>query len=283
MTVFNDGDGFAAGIARGFVPRRPAGAAGWARRACRGRRRRSRGPTRMAGSGRRHVEHAQDGGTGGRDALHGRAGGVDRRIAEQGQRGGRGHGQRSVLACTVPLPTFSGEASQRSTPSASAAGGGADDIDDGVDRAHLVEVDLLDGNGVDARFRFAEQLEGAAGAGLHRSASGAARMISRIAEKRTVMRVRTCSVNVLHACGWSWLCSCLLMRGWPGLRDADALVPLDSAGCRTMTSTLVAGEAAAAHLAHLEARAHVEGGRGFRQAGRKERPHRRARRAACRR
>jgi hypothetical protein len=47
------------------------------------------------------------------------------------------------------------------------SGGGADDVDDGVDGTDLVEVDLFDGDGVDGGFGLAEELEGAAGAGFY--------------------------------------------------------------------------------------------------------------------
>jgi hypothetical protein len=46
-------------------------------------------------------------------------------------------------------------------------GGGADDVDDGVDGADLVEMNPLDGDGVDGGFGFAEELEGADGALLY--------------------------------------------------------------------------------------------------------------------
>jgi len=44
------------------------------------------------------------------------------------------------------------------------ADGGADDIDDGVDRADFVEVNFLNGDGMDGGFGFAEELKGADGA-----------------------------------------------------------------------------------------------------------------------
>lgn len=47
------------------------------------------------------------------------------------------------------------------------ANGGADDIDNGVDRADLVKVNLPNGNGVYRRFGFAQKLKGVDGAGLH--------------------------------------------------------------------------------------------------------------------
>ena len=46
--------------------------------------------------------------------------------------------------------------------------GRADDIDDGVDGADLVELDLLDGHGMDIGFGFAQELESSAGASLYR-------------------------------------------------------------------------------------------------------------------
>ena len=65
-----------------------------------------------------------------------------------------------------------------------AAGGGADDIDDGVDRADFVEVDFLDGNGMNGGFGFAEKLKGADGAGSSPArTSGAERMMARMDER----------------------------------------------------------------------------------------------------
>ena len=46
------------------------------------------------------------------------------------------------------------------------SGGGADDVDDGVDRADLVEVDFFDGDGMDGGFGFAQELKGARRSGL---------------------------------------------------------------------------------------------------------------------
>ncbi len=46
-------------------------------------------------------------------------GGIHRRIAQQRQVAGAGTGSVPCSHFTVPLPTFSGEAIQRSTPSAS--------------------------------------------------------------------------------------------------------------------------------------------------------------------
>ena len=48
------------------------------------------------------------------------------------------------------------------------SGGGADDVNDGVDGADFVEVNALNGDGVDGGFGFAEELEGAGGILLHR-------------------------------------------------------------------------------------------------------------------
>ena len=115
-----------------------------------------------------HIEHAQNRGAGGRDALHGRAGGVDGRIAEERERGGRGNRQRAVRA----LDRAAADIERRGEPAIDAerfaSGGGADDVDDGVDRADFVKVNFFDGHGVDRGFSFAEQLKGAAGAVFYR-------------------------------------------------------------------------------------------------------------------
>ena len=49
-----------------------------------------------------------------------------------------------------------------------APGGGANDVDDCVDRSHFVEVNGFDGNGMDSSFGLAEKLKGARRARLHR-------------------------------------------------------------------------------------------------------------------
>ena len=99
---------------------------------------------------------------------------------------GAGTGSVPCAHSTVPLPTFNGEASQRSTPRMRAARGGADDVDDGVDRADFVEVNLLDGHRVNLRFGLTEQLKRAAGARFHRSVRGACGNDSKDCRKRAM-------------------------------------------------------------------------------------------------
>ncbi len=104
-----------------------------------------------------HVEHAQNSSAGRRNALHGRTGGVDRGASPMSASvAGRGHRQRSVCA----FHSAAADVERRSKPAVdaecSAAGSSADDIDDGVDRADLVEVNRFEGNGVDACFGLAE-------------------------------------------------------------------------------------------------------------------------------
>ena len=57
---------------------------------------------------------------------------------------GAGTGSRPWSERTQPDPTATGCEAICSTPSASKPGAGADDVDDGVDRADLMEVHVLD-------------------------------------------------------------------------------------------------------------------------------------------
>ena len=107
----------------------------------------------------------------------------------EGQSGRGGDGERAVLA-------FYGAAAdveRRREPAIDAerfaAGRRADDIDNGVDGADLVKVNLLDGNGVNGRLGLAQQLKGAAGAGLHRIAQGSGRDDAENGRERAVRGV----------------------------------------------------------------------------------------------
>ena len=120
------------------------------------------------------VEGAEEGGAGGGDELFLEVGGVGGEAAEEVGGGGRGDGEGAVGA----LDHAAADVERRAVPVRARrsreclrevldAGAGADDIDDGVDRADFVEVDLLDGDVVDFGFGGAEQLEGADGEVLH--------------------------------------------------------------------------------------------------------------------
>ena len=60
----------------------------------------------------------------------------------------------------------------------------ADDVDDRVERADLVQVNLLDGNLMDSRFGFAETMEELFRALLSRAAERAERSISELISAR---------------------------------------------------------------------------------------------------
>jgi hypothetical protein len=93
-----------------------------------------------------NIQHAQQHGTGGSDALHGRTCGVDWRITEQGQRGGCGNGQCSVLATDRAATGVQVGCEPAIDFELSGAGGGTDDVDDGVDCADFVKVHRFDGD-----------------------------------------------------------------------------------------------------------------------------------------
>jgi hypothetical protein len=232
-----------------------------------------------------HIEHPQQHRAGRGHALHRLAGRVDRRIAQQSQRGRSGNGQRAVLADNGSAA----HVERRRKPAIHAerlgARGGADNIDDGVHRAHLVEVHLFDGDGMDGGFRFAQQLKGANGALLHASVSGAARMISTIADN--------------ERCG-AWVCArnvCVLMLMF-GMRVADGVpmlmacsfcslfpVPCSVFVCRLLgviTSTLVAARPPRLTL-RISRRAPTPSAAAVLQGSRKKRPHPPSRPAAYRR
>ena len=60
----------------------------------------------------------------------------------------------------MPPPTLSGEQNHWSIAEGVDAGGGGDDVDDGVDCADFVEVNFFDVDVVDFGFGGSEQLEG---------------------------------------------------------------------------------------------------------------------------
>ena len=72
---------------------------------------------------------------------------------------GAGTGSSPCSVFTVPLPTLSGEQTDRVDAQQVERDARADDVGDGIDRADFVEVDLLDGDLVDGRLRLAQALE----------------------------------------------------------------------------------------------------------------------------
>ena len=85
---------------------------------------------------------------------------------------GAGTGKLPWAHWTMPPPTLSGEQYQLPMWRCVDAGGGGDDVDDGVDRADFVEVDLFDGDVVDFGFGGAEEFEGGMAMCLTGSARG---------------------------------------------------------------------------------------------------------------
>ena len=128
----------------------------------RGRRRRSRsGSTRIAGSGpnaRRVVGDEQRAGR--RHQLAGDAAGVHRHALEQPRRRRAPAPETSPCAhCTVPLPTLSGDDDDVVDAEPLHAVHGADDVDDRIERADLVQVDSLDRHVVDRGLGLGEPVE----------------------------------------------------------------------------------------------------------------------------
>ncbi len=136
-----------------------------------------------------NVEHTQDGRAGGRNAFHGRAGRVDGSIAEKRDRGRRGHGHRAVRATHGAASNVELRRHPAIDAKRRGACGCANDVHDGVDRADLVKVDLLNGNGMNAGFGFAEQLKGARSAVLHHLGKRSGTDDAKNGRERTMMRV----------------------------------------------------------------------------------------------
>jgi hypothetical protein len=82
---------------------------------------------------------------------------------------------------------------RRSHPAIDAQRGGtcgcANDVHDGIDRANLVKVDLLNGNGMNAGFGFAQQLKGPCGAVLYHVAQRRRPDDAKNVRERTMMGV----------------------------------------------------------------------------------------------
>ena len=185
--------------------------------------------TRMAGWGPKvGAEGADEGGAGGGDELFLEVGGVGGQAAEEVGGGGRGDGEVAVGAVdhaaadvergAVPVEGLAG-IGEGLLVEVVDAGGGGDDVDDGVDGSDLVEVDLVDGDVVDFGFGGAEELEGVDGEvfdGLGEGGvadevaddgEGAAVGCSVRADARARggARARGCSCSA-DVC--SWACSC---------------------------------------------------------------------------
>ena len=114
------------------------------------------------------VEHTEDGGAGGGDAFHGRPGGVNGGIADESQGGRGGNGERAMGALDGAAADVEGRSDPAVHGEEFGSGGGANNVDDGVDGADFMEVDALDGHGVNGGFSFAQELKGAGGTLLYR-------------------------------------------------------------------------------------------------------------------
>ena len=107
---------------------------------------------------------ADDGRAGGGDELEVEAAVVGGEAGETLDR--RGRGEREATVAGVDEAAAHGERRDDEIGADVLEGGGAaDDVDDGVDGADLVEVDVVDGHAVHLRFRAGEPLEGGKGAG----------------------------------------------------------------------------------------------------------------------
>ncbi len=67
----------------------------------------------------------------------------------------------------MPPPTLSGEQAKRSDAESGKTDAGADDVDDGIDGADLVEMNFFEGDVVYGGFGFAEFAEDGGGAGFY--------------------------------------------------------------------------------------------------------------------
>jgi hypothetical protein len=108
-------------------------------------------------------EGADDGGASGRDELLLYVGGVGGEAAEKISSSGRRHREGAVSADDGAAANVERRAEPLIDLEMMDAGGGGDDVNDGIDRADFVEVNLVDGDVVDLRFGVAEELKGADG------------------------------------------------------------------------------------------------------------------------
>ena len=121
-----------------------------------------------------NVESLEEGGPGGGEQLLLDAGGVDGRAAEELGGGGRGDGQDAVSALDGASADVEGGAVPASGGDVLDGYGGADDIDDGIFGADLVEMDGLGGAVVNLGLGLGEKLEGLDGKSLGSGADGGA-------------------------------------------------------------------------------------------------------------
>ena len=89
----------------------------------------------------------------------------------------------------MPPPTFSGDTTIRSAPNHSMREHGADDVDDRVERADLVQVHLLHRHLVDRGFGLGEPLEQLRAPGPGPAAESADRSISAKNLRQAAVRV----------------------------------------------------------------------------------------------
>ena len=201
-----------------------------------------------------HIEHAQQDCARRSHSLHRLARGVNRRIAQQRQRGRRRNGKGAVLA----NHGSAAHVERRRNPSIHAqclgARRGADDIDDGVHRAHFVEMHFFNGNGMDGGFSLAQQLEGAHRALLYRSREGRGLNDFENRGQRTVRRVLSVRVRLM-----------LMMPVLRMFRVRVFWLSGQGVGCNHVHFNC--SQPATAHLAHLQPRTNVQRSGCLRQTG----------------
>ncbi len=147
-------------------------------------------------------ERAQDGGAGGRDELHRRTFAVGGDAAEQRRSGGRGHGKAAVGAIDKAAADVHWRAVPAIDVERGEADGGAGDVDDGIDRADLVKMYLIEWHIVDGGFGFGREAQrrGGRARGLRR---GSGALIQDVADGRQVA-----AVVMGRAGAGSWSCEC---------------------------------------------------------------------------
>ena len=104
-------------------------------------------------------ERDGDGGAGGSGQFERGPAGIDRRVDEQPRGSRGGDGQESVLGLDGAAADVERRADHGIDVQMVEGHAGADDIGDGIGRADLMKVDLLDGDLVDFGLRLAEPLE----------------------------------------------------------------------------------------------------------------------------
>ena len=217
-------------------------------------------------------ESADEGGAGGGDELFFDVGGVGGEAAEEVGGGGCGDGEAAVGAVDHAAADVEWGAEPLVDGEGVDAGGGGDDVDDGVDCAYFVEVDFFDGDVVDFGFGGAEEFEGVDGGLFDGGGEGCG--VDQVADDGEGAAVgvfvadgrdRGCGRFCAGAGFWGGAGGCGFAGGrGRGLRLRGMRVRFLRLGCCAFVDVnFCGGDSAAVDLFDFEGGVEIQGGGGF--------------------